>query len=78
MSGEVSFFSEGPPSLEEFESARKRIRARNWLRRARMVHMHGLLCDREEELLAGDTPEQARRDEAVYERWLETRGFELF
>lgn len=76
MNGESGY--EGAPSLEEFESARRRIRARHWLRRARMVHMHGLLCDREEELLVGDTPEQERLDEAIYERWMDARGFGLF
>ncbi|MGE0488188.1 MAG: hypothetical protein AB7S38_03120 [Vulcanimicrobiota bacterium] len=66
------------PSPEEFESARRRIRARSWLRRARMVQASGEWCPREAQLLAEDSPELAENDLLIYQAWHDQQGLSFY
>ncbi len=61
-------------SREEFDRAHRRILARSWLLRSRMVHSSGEWCPREMEILAGDSPEQAERDLQIYQEWSDRQG----
>lgn len=66
------------PTPKEYEAARRRIRARNWISRARMLTYTGMLCTDELKLLEGDTPEKANRDRDVCQVWQERIGYDPY